>query len=129
MTDFTIYDTTTGEIKRTVSCLEVDKDANIGSGEGAVDGHYSADEYTVVNGVAKMRSDDELEAQKVQEAEKNMRMQRDMMLSASDFTQVPDAPFTDAQRQAWATYRQALRDLPSNVTDPFNIVWPTEPDL
>ena len=27
----------------------------------------------------------------------------------------------------WATYQQALRDLPSNTTDPSNPVWPTKP--
>ena len=27
----------------------------------------------------------------------------------------------------WKTYRQALRDLPSNTTDPFNPTWPTKP--
>lgn len=129
MTDFTIYDTSTGEIKRTVSCSEMDRAANIQSGEAAIDGHFNAEEYTVVNGVATIRSEDEFQAQKVKEAEKHMRMQRNMLLSASDFTQVPDVPFTDEQRQAWAIYRQALRDLPSNTNDLFNIIWPIEPDL
>jgi len=45
-----------------------------------------------------------------------MRHQRDLLLSASDFTQTLDAPFTDQQRAAWATYRQALRDAPATWT-------------
>ena len=28
---------------------------------------------------------------------------------------------------AWKTYRQALRDLPSNTSDPANPTWPTKP--
>ena len=37
------------------------------------------------------------------------RAERDRLLAASDWTQVEDAPVDKA---AWATYRQALRDLP-----------------
>ena len=29
--------------------------------------------------------------------------------------------------QVWMDYRQALRDLPANTTDPANPVWPTKP--
>lgn len=35
---------------------------------------------------------------------------RNAELAASDWTQLPDAPVDKA---AWATYRQALRDLPA----------------
>jgi len=30
--------------------------------------------------------------------------------------------------EARTAYRQALRDLPSNTTDPFNVTWPINPD-
>ena len=39
-----------------------------------------------------------------------MRYQRDLLLSASDWAMMPDAP-TD--KTAWAEYRQALRDFPA----------------
>lgn len=42
--------------------------------------------------------------------ESMMRKIRDSMLKESDWTQVADAP---VDRQAWATYRQALRDFPA----------------
>ena len=42
-----------------------------------------------------------------------MRHQRDLLLAASDWTQVADAP---VDRDAWATYRQALRDFPATWT-------------
>jgi hypothetical protein len=45
-----------------------------------------------------------------------MRAQRDAFLAASDWTQTLDAPLTDEQRQAWATYRQQLRDFPATWT-------------
>ena len=42
-----------------------------------------------------------------------MRLHRDRLLKESDWTQVADAP---VDRQAWATYRQALRDFPATWT-------------
>lgn len=53
-----------------------------------------------------------------------VRQERDQLLQASDYTQLPDVPLTD--KAAWATYRQALRDV-TTQTDPFNIVWPVAP--
>lgn len=40
-----------------------------------------------------------------------MRLHRDRLLAASDWTQTVDDPTGD--REAWAVYRQALRDFPS----------------
>jgi len=45
--------------------------------------------------------------------EDEMRAQRNRRLAASDWTQTLDAPLTDEQRAAWATYRQQLRDAPA----------------
>jgi len=54
----------------------------------------------------------------------SVRQQRDDKLSKCDWTQVADAPVDKA---AWATYRQALRDLPKEVGFPWDMAWPTEP--
>lgn len=54
----------------------------------------------------------------------DIRQQRNALLAASDYTQVADAPGDTA---AWATYRQALRDVPT-ATSPDDVVWPTEPN-
>lgn len=55
-----------------------------------------------------------------------LRENRDRLLSASDWTQMPDSPLTNEQKQAWAAYRQSLRDLPATV-DINNIVYPEKP--
>lgn len=52
------------------------------------------------------------------------RQKREALLIDSDWTQMPDAPVDKA---AWATYRQALRDVPSQSGFPDAIVWPTKP--
>lgn len=53
-----------------------------------------------------------------------LRTRRLQLLLLTDYTQGLD--FT-GDRQAWATYRQELRDLPGNTADPFAPNWPTEP--
>jgi hypothetical protein len=63
---------------------------------------------------------DALNAAKAQD----IRNQRNVLLAASDWTQVDDAPVDKA---AWATYRQALRDITSQADFPHSVVWPTKP--
>ena len=47
------------------------------------------------------------------------------MLSDSDWTQVADAPVDKA---AWATYRQALRDITEQDGFPVSASFPTAPE-
>jgi hypothetical protein len=53
-----------------------------------------------------------------------MRYWRDCELARTDWTQVADAPL---DQSAWATYRQALRDLPSSNADARLIELPNAP--
>lgn len=53
-----------------------------------------------------------------------VRSRRDALLSASDWTQVADAPVDQA---AWAAYRQALRDIPAQAGFPADVIWPEKP--
>jgi hypothetical protein len=53
-----------------------------------------------------------------------LRARRDLLLAASDFRMIPDAPW---DRAPWEAYRQALRDLPANTSDPRAAVWPEPP--
>ena len=53
-----------------------------------------------------------------------IRYQRNQLLLACDWTQVADST---ADKTAWATYRQALRDLPTKNADPKKIKFPTPP--
>ncbi len=55
------------------------------------------------------------------------RATRDGLIASCDWTQIADTPFTAAQRTAWATYRQALRDVPAQAGFPATINWPIKP--
>jgi hypothetical protein len=59
----------------------------------------------------------------IKDAEKaaEVREQRNTKLKASDWTQLADST---ANKQAWATHRQALRDISSQSGFPWTIVWP-----
>lgn len=54
----------------------------------------------------------------------SVRAERNRKLTASDWTQVADAPVDKA---AWAAYRQGLRDVPSQAGFPWDVTWPVEP--
>ena len=54
-----------------------------------------------------------------------VREQRIKLLQACDWTQISDYDL-GADRDAWAAYRQALRDL-ADAPNPFDIAWPMPP--
>jgi|DEB0MinimDraft_3_1074331.scaffolds.fasta_scaffold00269_24 hypothetical protein len=56
-----------------------------------------------------------------------LRRVRDNMLMDTDWVVVKAQEAGEAVPAAWATYRQALRDLPANTSDPANPAWPTKP--
>ncbi len=63
-----------------------------------------------------------------EQQEMQIRSQRNSLLSLSDWTQLADAPLTAEQKQEWAEYRQALRDVPEQAGFPENVVWPSTPE-
>ena len=57
------------------------------------------------------------------EAAERVRSERDQKLKDTDWMGMSDVTMS----ADWATYRQALRDVPSQEGFPHNIIWPTEP--
>ena len=56
-----------------------------------------------------------------------IRRYRNELLARCDWTQLPDASLTLDEKQAWAAYRQELRDIPDNFLLPLEVVFPNEP--
>ena len=68
---------------------------------------------------------EELEAFKLEMDIRDVRGNRNRLLTESDWTQNRDVVLSNDEE--WKTYRQALRDLPANTTDWTNPPWPTKP--
>ena len=56
-------------------------------------------------------------------------LQRDSCLIQSDWTQMNDSPLSNELKTAWATYRQALRDITTHANWPNlnEADWPVKP--
>ena len=75
---------------------------------------------------AKVAAEEAHAAQKSAREFAKLRRQRDAKLSKTDWRAMSDLTMSDA----WKTYRQELRDLPSKYDDTTvkgTITWPTEP--
>lgn len=125
---YIIYNTTTGKIRMTTS---VD-DLNIANelketGESVLAGSadvtsekidVTTDPHSIVSHIILL------------DTMVFLRQQRDGRLKDSDWTQVPDSPLSDSKKTEWQTYRQALRDLPTNYSSSDaieDINFPTQP--
>ena len=58
-----------------------------------------------------------------------VRSSRDRLLYGCDFTQISGAPLDAATITEWATYRETLRNIPQDQTDPYDIEWPMPPSV
>ena len=63
-------------------------------------------------------------AQKDAEQAASVRAARNSKLASCDWTQLADST---ADKPAWATYRQSLRDVTAQAGFPWNVTWPVEP--
>ena len=66
---------------------------------------------------------DEIARLQADEPWQELRERRNLLLAQTDYLALSDVTLTEDMR----TYRQALRDLPANTTDPANPTWPTKP--
>ena len=78
------------------------------------------DQVTLVEDPVKVQA-------KTTQAWTALRTERNARLAASDYTQLQDAHLSAEKKSAWADYRQSLRDLPENATDPTQVTWPVSP--
>lgn len=76
-----------------------------------VNGAWSAVNQSVVNAATNQKA-------------ASIRSERNRRLSECDWTQIADATVDKA---AWATHRQALRDVTAQAGFPWDIQWPEAP--
>ena len=151
MKQFIIYIESTGEIVRSGICKEQDFILQKQKGEEILEGYANSDIAYVKNKQLIFYTQDQIEKkknktflsrrwsnevfdwidvrseeQKYNDASNGVKATRNQLLAESDWTQIPDVPLTN--KQDWAVYRQALRDIPEQSGYPFNINWPVKPE-
>jgi hypothetical protein len=60
-------------------------------------------------------------------ASANVRERRDYLLSECDWVVIKSIETDVPEIESWKTYRQALRDVPSQTGFPYSVVWPIKP--
>jgi len=98
---------------------EVDHTKNVTEGTPALQNGKWVQVWNITDATAE-----EVE-QRTEAQAQTIRAQRNVKLSASDWTQVADAP---VNKQSWADYRQALRDITAQAGFPWSVEWPTKPE-
>jgi len=95
---------------------------------------YRMDDGVLVENTAEeISAIEELRVKNAAEAVEDLkvfnRQKRNDLLAASDWTQGNDSPLSTEVKTSWATYRTALRDLPSHSNWPNleDSDWPTKP--
>ena len=94
--------------------------------------------HKLVNGVQVELTAEEIAARAAEEAAWNagafdramadLRSKRDRLLASCDWVMMSDSPIAD--KTAWETYRQSLRDITNGLTtveQVNSVTWPTKP--
>lgn len=119
--EYTIYKTSSGDIVGGGITNSELAQIIIESDESIIEGNYAIDKYKIIGGKAVSQTVDFWNA---------VRSERNALLSASDWTQLPDSALSESKKTEWATYRQALRDVPANNSSASarsDVNFPNEP--
>lgn len=94
---------------------------------------FNPDALPTIVGHYELRDNEDLDAYAKLSLLARARQERDSLLAACDWTQVPDSPLSPEAKAAWANYRQNLRDMPQEqsvetIYSYNDYVWPTKPE-
>ena len=119
--EYTTYNTTTGQILESGATNVQLSEIPLQEGQSIIEGIYEVEAYKIIDGVAVEQTIDFWNA---------VRIERNTLLTESDWTQMSDSPLSDSKKTEWATYRQSLRDLPttnSSASSYDDVTFPSEP--
>lgn len=119
--EFTTYITSTGVILENGSTNVLLSEIPLESGQSVIEGIYDVGDYKIISGEAVAQTIDFWIG---------LRIERNTLLTESDWTQTADTPLSDSKKAEWVTYRQSLRDLPANNSSASSIddvTFPSEP--
>jgi len=136
---YSIYDQTTGQIKRIVQTDTIDR--QLDKDELYIEGSYYGTKYYIENSqpVEMPPRPDSSYAEfdyatkqwflNPESATREIKLKRQQLLVNSDWTDLLSAKtrLGDELYNQWQTYRQELRDITNQPGYPLNVVWPTQP--
>ena len=76
----------------------------------------------------QMKTAEQLETERLEQASETARDQRDRLLTGSDWVTIRATDTGDPVPTEWLDYRQALRDITEQTGFPEQIEWPQEPE-
>lgn len=120
-----------GDILRIGNCKEIDLPNQARQGEYVLEGVANPVTQKVINGEVVDKSQDEINKVLKKAFEYDLRAKRNSLLKETDWTQMPDSPLTDLQREKYKVYRQALRDLPQKygtINKLSEVTFPSKPE-
>lgn len=131
MKNYILYHTATGKIESVLRLSELSKNRMLAKNTGIsfVEGSVPDVNRYQMN-VSVTPHTVESKPALVVDVTEHVRIVRTRKLKLSDWTQGADSPLNDAKKAEWATYRQALRDMPANSANWAtidDIVWPSQP--
>jgi len=121
MISYTKYITATGVIVGSGVTNSQLSDIPLENSQSIIEGVFDVEKYKIIDGEAVEQTIDFWIA---------VRIERNNLLSESDWTQMSDSPLSDSKKTEWATYRQSLRDLPttnSSASSYDDVIFPSEP--
>ena len=114
MKHYSIYNISTGLIHtQGQSSLDDLSDIVLNSGDGILEGAHDRATQKIVDGAAVSYTPDFWP---------KVRRDRDLLLAECDWTQNSDSPLTTEKKAEWATYRQALRDVPATNSSNTSLI-------
>jgi hypothetical protein len=133
---YTIYSETNGQIIKIVQTNNIQ--AQLQENQLYIEGSFNDTEYYINNSIpveipekpspyALFDFDTKQWVLNNNLAVADVSKRRKQLLVSSDWTQLPNGPFTAEKQAAWATYRQALRDITDQPGYPLNVEWPVVP--
>lgn len=121
MISYTKYITATGVIVGSGVTNSQLSDIPLENSQSIIEGVFDVEKYKIIDGEAVEQTIDFWIA---------VRIERNNLLSKSDWTQMSDSPLSDSKKTEWATYRQSLRDLPttnSSASSYDDVIFPSKP--
>ncbi len=129
MKTYTIYKNSDGSILRCITTIADNIAANVPSGYSYIEGSSHPKKQVVTSGSIVNKSDSDITAYDTLQSSNEIREERDKRLKLYIDTLNPIRwnALSSTKQTEWATYRQALLDIPDQSGFPNSVTWPTKP--